>query len=78
MTAVTTEDFNSLAAKLDGLDLTDREQLILTTVLERAAMVDEDDVSGFADSFLALLGRIKVEFPTLDVEPKDWGPSSED
>ena len=36
----------NLAAKVDGLDLTDQEYAVLNTVLERAASVDSE-VEGF-------------------------------
>lgn len=46
-TEFTKEDVESLAAKLDGLELTSAEQAVLGGILERAAMAD-DEVAGFA------------------------------
>ena len=46
MSDVTPELLESLAAKLDGLDLTDDEQQLLDTIFERAE-TGGDDVEGF-------------------------------
>ncbi len=41
------EALNSLAEKIDSLELTEAEQGILDTLIARAAAVDETEVSGF-------------------------------
>lgn len=46
-TEFTKEDVESLAAKLDSLDLTEAEQAVLGGILERAAAADAE-VSGFS------------------------------
>ena len=49
MSDVTSELLESLAAKLDSLDLTAEEQQVLDTIFERAE-TGGDDVEGFAFS----------------------------
>ena len=70
MTDITRNNLDSLAAKLDGLDLTEAEATILTEILQRAAGTDE--VSGFSgldlktripDGFAPLMSRINVKLP---------------
>ena len=46
MTAISNDDLNSLAAKIDALDLTEAERAALDGVLERAEAY-EPDVEGF-------------------------------
>ena len=45
---VNAELINSLAQKIDQVDLTGDERMVLDTVLARAAMSDADEVSGFS------------------------------
>ena len=49
MTAISDEDLQSLAAKLDALDLSEAEQAALDGVLERAEAY-EPEVEGFSAS----------------------------
>lgn len=48
MTAeVSHDDIRSLAAKLDGLELTDEERAVLSLVFAKAQTVDASEVEGF-------------------------------
>ena len=53
---VTPETLRSLAAKIEGLDLTDAEQAVLEGVLTRAGLY-EPDVEGFGYSTTTYTGR---------------------
>ncbi len=60
----------SLAAKVDGLDLTDQEHNVLNTVLKRAASVDPE-VEGFGVVF-----EVETTFKGTDEELQGavkWG-----
>jgi hypothetical protein len=46
-TQITAADLNSLAAELDGLDLTDDEQAILNSIFERAEAAGHPEVAGY-------------------------------
>lgn len=48
MSEITGESFESLAQKLEALDLSEHESQVLDVILQRAAAIDtDDDVSGF-------------------------------
>ena len=59
---VTPEHLNTLAAKLDGLDLSNEERAILDAILVRAAASGDPEVSGYYTNQHAGLGsQFKVD-----------------
>jgi hypothetical protein len=63
VTDPTAADFAGLAAKLDGLDLSDAEEAILFGVLWQATQADAE-VAGFADQ--APTALMFISRPTVD------------
>jgi len=45
---ITADLINSLADKIDAIELTGDERMLLDSVLARAAMSEDDEVTGFA------------------------------
>ncbi len=62
---VTPDQINSLASKLEGLDLTEAEQAILDSVLDRAAEAGEPEVAGYY-----------IKFEHIDGEPAQFQPKN--
>jgi hypothetical protein len=62
------EDFASLANKLEGLDLTSSEKMLLNAIIENAN--DDSDVAGYSYDNAAWLINANITAPRVQVASK--------